>query len=128
MHNLKLPTVQKRFLIIWILLHSFALFINKADIEGLVNPTLSENGQTGYQIHLFTNTWYHDGFWPFVGFIKTEYMASGADYAGNSQTGNVVYFNGLFYCYNLSAFVFYIILGFGIVYIPKLWKEQTVQV
>jgi hypothetical protein len=112
MNNLKLSTVEKRFLIIWILLHSFALFVNLAEVSGKIDR---DN-------FLFTNTdplYSKNGFWPFVNFEGTNYYPA---------DGNVLYFNGLFYSYGLSAFIFYILLGIGIVYIPKLWKEQTIQV
>jgi hypothetical protein len=121
---MKISTKQKRFLIIWIIINTFALFVNKVSLEGNLNGSLPENGRDGYQTYILTNTWTHEGFWPFVPFIESKYYnASGMQNAGTVHT-----FNGLFYSYDLAAFMLYIALGFGIVFIPKLWKDECVAV
>jgi len=125
MNNLKLSTVQKRFLIVWILFHCLALFVNLTDIEGRIGDD-----------DLFTQTYNKEGFWPFVSFYETYHQKVPiTDYTSdNYNSANTTYldkddtyFKGIFYTYNTTAFVFYIILGFGIVYVPKIWKEQNVQ-
>jgi hypothetical protein len=125
MNNLKLSAVQTRFLVIWILFHSFALFVNLNDIEGRIGND-----------DLFTQSYSTDSFWPFVSFSGTYHQkAPITDYTSdNYNSSNTTYldkddtyFKGIFYSYNITAFVFYIILGFSIVYVAKLWKEQTAQ-
>ena len=100
--------------------HSFALFVNITDLECRIGND-----------DLFTQSYNKDSFWPFVSFYETfhekvpiESYNPALGYIDESHT----YFKGIFYSYNITAFVFYIIIGFGVVYIPKLWKEQTVQV
>jgi len=117
--RLFLTTNQKRFLIVWVIFHFLALFVNIADVRGLTNPSLPENGKTGYQICLFTQ-YGHDGFWPFVQFYKENYEQLYA-----TSYGKIVYFNGLFYSYDLSAFVFYMLVGLGVVFIPRLWSPSS---
>jgi len=87
-----------------------------------------ENEQKGFEAppglvvpqYIFTEGNYdsRDGFWPFV-----EYLDKYTNYNYPIQDT----FNGIFYNYNIVAFVVYIALGLGIVFLPKFWgTERTI--
>lgn len=120
MNRFKMSVGQRRFLIIWVIFHSVALLMNITKIEGTVHQSLPENGTTGYQINLFTSFQPDSDLWPFVAIYHSEYESQ------NLNTyGDIVYFKGIFFGYNAISFLFYILVGFGIVYVPKLWNDQT---
>jgi hypothetical protein len=106
MENLALTLNQKRFLIIWTLFHSFALFVNLAGINGFVTVNDHE------YVCIFANTLpgetYGSGFWPFVNF---------------SPNYQEMIFNGIFYSYGFAEYVFYMLLSIGILFVPKLWSN-----
>ncbi|QNR85077.1 hypothetical protein H9N25_00780 [Pedobacter riviphilus] len=119
---------QKRFLIVWICIHSFALFVNVASIYGTIN----EGTQTLGYSNLFTINSYEDDFWPFTKFTETEsyidYSPNIFDEIGKPKRGiwrdKTPSFNGIFTGYNLPEYIFYIILGLGIIFIPKIWNDN----
>lgn len=98
-------------MILWITLNSFALFVNLADIEGRI----SDNGNT--TVNLFTATNEKSDFWPFTTYYK-KYLGF-----GNSSTDSY-YFQGIFNSYDLPEYIFYVVLGISIVYIPKVWRKD----
>lgn len=103
---------QKRFLILWILFHSFALFVNLAGVNGFTSINDHE------YVCFFTNTLpgqYPIGFWPFVTFSP------------NTIYYDRIVFNGIFYSYEFPEYIFYMCLGLGIVFIPKLLTTETKQ-
>lgn len=140
---------QKRFLIVWICFHTFALFVNIADIKGEMPP---DN---------LLSTPNVNGFWPFseysttVKTISDNNRASGIfKFASNNNdstfnpddykaydevhkeknpysSGDITpitikektSFNGIFSSYGYPEFIFYMIVGFGIVYFPRIWNE-----
>jgi hypothetical protein len=54
-----------------------------------------------------------NGFWPFT----KIYEEDGYGY-GNP------YFRGIFFSYGIGEFIFYILLGFGVIFLPILWKSK----
>lgn len=174
---MKLTLNQGRFLIVWILFNSFALFVNLAGIRGEIN-----NDKNTF--YLFTSG-ERSGFWPFTSYyyeepktiestpifpdsikkIEPEYKIGIHSKTGKKvriPTGleeslrffnnpknedvNVIptdktitdyssvvqevvgiahsYSGGIFNSYGLPEYIFYMCLGLGIVYLPKLWKDK----
>ncbi len=101
---MKLTLNQKRFLVYWMLFHSFALFVNVAGIYGTIHI---DNHTT---ISIFTDppTTGNQGFWPFVSYSMSNFV-----YYRSS-------FHGIFYNYRFSEYIFYIVLGLVIIFVPKL--------
>ncbi len=114
---------QKRFLIVWIVFHSFALFVNVANINWS-----TEDNYTHNKYYWLTSRLSEDNasFWPFVTYITKSIGTPDEVYNGITFKGapDWTLFNGIFYCYNFISYIFYIILGFGIVYVPKLWSKS----
>lgn len=118
---MKLSLNQKRFLIVWILFHSFALFVNLADIKGTTQNEghLVENGYyKNTTINLLTSNT-HPSFWPFVNYYEDTFEYQSPNY----RTENLD-FNGIFYSYSFSEYIFYILLGLAIIFVPKLWNDK----
>lgn len=116
---------NKRFLIVWMAIHAFALFVNTARVRGTIktdNPYKDES-------HIWTtaNDWTYGGdFWPFTTFFKHNDGKA----AYSPVDGHVLYqydsytvFNGLFNGYGYSEFLAYVVLGFCIVFVPKAWEK-----
>ncbi|MEQ7800177.1 hypothetical protein ABDJ41_10215 [Pedobacter sp. ASV1-7] len=104
---------QKRFLIIWCLIHSFALFVNLANIEGAVDFSKTEHY---YEPSYFLSRENKpEQFWPFVTFYDKTFSNFTGKWEGT--------FYGIFTAYGFEEFVFYILLGFAIIFIPKLWRN-----
>jgi hypothetical protein len=81
---MKLTLNQRRFLIVWILFHSFALFVNLTGIRGEID--------SGESTFYFFTSGESSGFWPFTSYyyeepqtIKTKSLSSFLDSA-NSNT------------------------------------------
>ncbi len=127
----KTTLAQKRFLIIWICIHSFALFVNLANING---ETVEGDYNGGYT-HLFTTRGYEDDFYPFTTFIyKQKYFVENSNDPRNYYGASMTFgewkekepsFNGFFTGYNLPEYIFYILLGLGIIFLPKIWKANN---
>jgi len=118
---------QKRFLIVWILLNSFALFVNLADIRGAIDNSDTSYNSYGYLIHngtdriiyLFTNSSGQNksDFWPFTSYYSINYPS-------NSGFPIQHFYGGLFNSYDIPEYIFYMVLGFAIVFVPKLWNDK----
>ncbi len=126
---MKITLKQKRFLIIWILIHSFALFVNLENIRGKIpsEATISyDNYHTKFYndsyVYLFTTGTYAfgDDFWPFT----TFYSAVSERPHYSDGVVNTVYFNGIFNAYKWPAYFFYLFLGFAVIYLPKIWEGK----
>lgn len=112
--NLKLTTNEKRFLVIWIIVHSFALFVNLADIEGAID--FNNRDYTYTPTYFFTH--YNSNrsdFWPFTKFITTSRCAD----CVSSET----IFEGVFNSYGTAEYLFYMVIGLAIIFVPKLWRK-----
>ena len=118
---MKLTLAQKRFLIIWILFHSFALFVNVASIKGTITETTSLFSKNAEYKYLFTSLTDKDKFWPVTSYYEQVYKYPTDRTAGYSIT----YFNGIFNSYGYSEYLFYILLGCIFIYIPKLWRASN---
>ena len=106
---------QRRFLIIWIIFHLFALLTNIIPIEGKVNDTPSG------VLYIFTQG-SSDKFWPFSDISHrsnyTEIRNGNYDY---NSTRKVTHFYGIFNGYGIEEFLVYVLTGLLIVFLPKLW-------
>lgn len=102
-------------------MHLFALTVNLIPIKG-ESPQHFCNEQTYY----FTNGHYDSekGFWPFVKYNQT-FHGYGCRDENTGIIGDKEVFNGAFYNYNIGAFIVYIAIGLGIVFIPILWRKPT---
>jgi len=121
---------QKRFLIVWICIHSFALFVN---LTGLYGTTREGTETLGYA-NIFTTNGYKNDFWPITTFFYREryYVPNPSD-PRNQHGYSVTFgtwkekepsFNGLFTGYDSTEYLFYILLGIGFVFIPKIWNNN----
>ncbi|WP_118972468.1 hypothetical protein [Taibaiella koreensis] len=106
-----LKVSEKRFLIVWIGVCSFAFFVNLADLKG--HYTRGGN--------IWTSGQNQGDFWPFTNFTTyvegVTFVGIDPSYSYASHTG----FNGIFNSFDLPEFVFYSFLGLAIVFIPKIW-------
>ena len=130
---MQISIIQKRILIIWSVLHVFALLTNLAPIKGAIENTRDDYPrgviyETNYKYdYVFTTGDKFDtelGFWPFVKFydkMGRMYYFKDPQYKFDTGFGRPIFY-GIFRNYNIGAFAFYILLGFAFVYIPKLWK------
>jgi len=123
---------QKRFLIVWILIHSFALFVNLAHIKGeYYNKVYQLGGENREIKYLFTNSINQDQFWPFTDYTTNTFKKDTVGITPTDNDFNIIslrttsteYFNGVFNSYNFPEFIFYILIGFAIVFVPKLWSN-----
>jgi hypothetical protein len=118
---MKLTLFQRRFLIIWVTVNSFALLSNLAMIRGIIETQDST-------IFLFTN--YNLGtdsdFWPFTSYYQESI---GTPPETTSIPGDVIpgtpphyFYGGLFNSYGIPEYICYMVLGLAIIFIPKFWK------
>lgn len=126
---MKLTVFQKRFLIVWILIHSFALFVNVADIEGRIR-----NEGFSPILNIFTTPLAdtQNDFWPITTFVKNgkiilpgwndpSYPLRQKFYVDYGKSAFNFY--GIFNSYGLTEYIFYIILGIAFVLVPKMWSK-----
>jgi hypothetical protein len=113
---------QKRFLIIWIGIHSLALFVNVFNIEGRTDTSNWTISTKVYNYVFTKNSNYDNDFWPFTEFTKQEryYIEPINSYEQGTWSYGTA-FNGIFYNYDYSEFVFYMLSGLAFIYLPKLW-------
>lgn len=114
---------KRNLLLIWFLFHGFALFVNVFKIEydlNKVNPPWVIEKK-----FLFTNTEYNSEqktFWPFVMYKPGPYYFTDEERANLSDRQDfykwkIDKFNGIFFQYDISEFIFYSIFIFVILYI-----------
>lgn len=106
---------QKRFLIVWIAFHFIALLTNVIPIRGQYRIKEDERYDSYKTMYIFAapDRSREKEFWPFVEIYEKDGYGYGRSYL-----------RGIFYSYTFGAFLFYILLGFGIIYLPKLWKGK----
>jgi hypothetical protein len=120
-----IPTLrEKRFLIIWLGICLFALFLNLADIQGKIE---SKDGKYQYLFFFSSEMYghlYDNDFYPFTDFVVERSVLYPSEKLRDYYIGKGTYlrFNGIFNSFNLPEFIFYSLLGLGIVFIPKIWK------
>ncbi|MBL7718317.1 MAG: hypothetical protein JNL72_05720 [Flavipsychrobacter sp.] len=106
---------QKRYLIVWSLFNVFALSVNIIPIKGLIKG--NENMIPSDLTYVFTNGYSKvKGFWPFVNFnndFSNPYWENGYHFH---------HFRGIFAGYDFAEFAVYILIGFAVVFLPKIWK------
>ena len=103
---------RRNLIVIWSLVNLFALFVNKFNIDVCIYP----NNDT---VYLFTNEpkSYENSFWPFVHYVEKSGFTGTFDFIVISRT-----FNGIFFNYDISEFIFYISLIFVILYF--VWNSK----
>lgn len=129
---------SRRFLIVWCCVNSFALLVNLAHIKGQIINSENKNDRNveNVVVNLFTDgggidedySFFHPAtFYPF-----TSEFYSNSERGVSSETGSWVSYSsitwyknirfyGVFNGYSYLEFIVYIILGFAIVFIPKMW-------
>lgn len=136
---MNITLTQKRFLIVWILFHSFALFVNQTKLKGTVITDEYNKKYYRREIrkHLLTGDTLNEKFWPFTRYKTYQTFTGIADttffiYQGrrtptfiNTYRIDINHRNGIFTSYDFSEFIFYILLGLGIIVIPKLWNNNN---
>lgn len=118
---------QKRFLIAWTIFHSFALFVNLFKIDGSLKMTLYSP-----IFNVFTTTYQtgaYDDFWPFVpytsnGIVLLTEKSNDDPWIWKDLAQDSFNFFGVFNSYNFPEYIFYMLLGFGFIYLPKLWNKE----
>ncbi|HTE00225.1 MAG TPA: hypothetical protein VK668_13120 [Mucilaginibacter sp.] len=121
----KISLIQKRFLIIWIIFHSLALFVNVANISGTI---VEQNTNTGKEyIYVLTRNTLKTNFWPFTTY--NQYVRHIDTISNTPPFINTVehidyYYNGIFNSYGYLEYFFYLIIGFMVVYLPKFWSNM----
>jgi hypothetical protein len=119
---------KRKLLIIWMLIHSFALFVNLCGIEGKLSDDINDSYTSEYR--LFTTDLpfsvpYKD-FWPLVGIyqtvekIKAEQVASNDILSKPEITYAIVkvhYLRGIFFKYDISEFIAYNFLFLIVLYL-----------
>jgi hypothetical protein len=133
---MKISLNQRRFLIVWILFHSFALFVNIAQIQ--LNYSSPNNDGGRDYTYIFTKLTDEEKFWPFTDFrhyvthsdtSNWQEIPGTKSHMFNVTVRNDHYFDGIFNSYGFSEYIFYVLFGFVIIYIPRLWrkKEQKIE-
>lgn len=122
--KLNLTQNTKRFLIVYLIIVFFAFFVNLVGWEGKI---YSEEGNYKYSTRIFTKdndfSSKLNHFWPISSYTDTS-----DDIYGNSDVGyKIVYtkqFNGIFYNFDITEYIFYSLLPFIILYIKKIWESN----
>lgn len=127
MPKLSISKFQRRFLIVWLLFHSFALFVNVAKIRGkLVDKRIvheasmdfqSRDIETNTYVYAFSSDVESRDFWPFSHFYENRVPDGYAKYSNV----RIHRFNGIFFGYGWDEFAFYVAIGFVFIFIRKLW-------
>ncbi len=148
--NLSISIIQKRAILIYVIIGLFALLCNKAPFNGTIRkgyPIVENNGPYGSEmfgyktINIFTSRGdeysrpFYDkttkSFWPFTTPI-VKYFNSKPDkngyYYGYDPQNDFIYrfeggyaFFGIFNGFDYFEFFVYLFLLIGFIYIPKIW-------
>lgn len=126
---MKITLSQKRFLIIWCCFHITGILTNKLRIEGAIR-----NKYWSPVFNVFTTPQQnHDGqLWPFVTFggwgnyifLQRSSPDDAYFYKYFDRNEKWNNFFGIFNGYDWNAFVLWMIVGFAIVFIPKIWNDN----
>jgi hypothetical protein len=117
----KIIEKYKKFIFIYVLVNLFALGINLVDLD-------FRSSSNRFDFYYLTN--YErlsdnlDHFWPFVKFAEFH------DTFNNWGNHNHDYtnFNGIFYHYDISEFIFYIVLLFAVLFYKSYIHEKKIVV
>ena len=132
---------QRRFLIVWICINVFALFVNATHLEGLIHHGHFNNDLDFRDLHKII---LRDKFCLFMDsnedinrernefklFPFTSHFTSVlTNESWDKPTFSMYYtydegFLGIFNGYSYFSFAFYFVLGFAIVFIPKMWSNK----
>lgn len=99
MSNFKLNSVERRVVIICMVINSFALFVNEFELQGKMKNCFKIFTNEGDKFVVNS-----EQFYPFVDFTNRDNC-----------------FNGIFPYYDSGEFFVYTILIFGIIFIKKVW-------
>ncbi len=122
---------KQRFIIIWLVVHGMALFVNLFNIEGETAPNNEKYNEVrkdgsypgNYEVLIYrnanilttapSNNYGEKGnsayFWPFVKFYESKKIVNSQDYHNFYEFRNKK-FNGIFYRYDFSEFIAYTVL------------------
>lgn len=114
---MKISIIQRRFLIIWIAIHTIALLTNIIPIRGEYSVEGDRCFSCTKSMYIFAAPIYTDQqetkFWPFTNIYDQDGYGYGS-----------LYFRGIFFSYGFGEFIFYILTGFAIVFLPRLWNGK----
>lgn len=113
----------KKFIWIWLIVHSFALFVNlfsldmnfqfeDSQTETALKDKIGKDEKFHFTVYFFTNKNNSNSqFWPFVTYIGDDgphYISVWDGTKSNRYADG--YFNGIFHNYDISEFLFYLAL------------------
>jgi len=106
---------KRNLLIFWYCFHGLGLFVNSFNILGNVKSEKFSSDDTFIHVNLLTYKKYaYNEFWPFVSFVSDESISD----MGKHHK----YFNGIFYDYDISEFIFYSLFILVILYV--IWNVK----
>ena len=134
MLQLQLSKKVKRFLVIWYSFNLLALFVNIASVDWKYDShRISKNSYRSPDcnspakiIYFFTNCSSGEfknntsSFWPFASFTESRQYYGEGIFKGLDNCYK--YFNGVFYKYDFTEFLFYGTLPLIIIGLRRLWK------
>jgi hypothetical protein len=133
MNRFKLTIRQRRFLIIWVAFHTFAYLVNVFDINGKITidaetryNSKSLERHTYYDINLLRSMNNSGDFWPITKFYEKAYSEPSfttREFIPVDDLDVYNHFYGIFASYDVSEYICYMLLGFAIIFIPKLWSK-----
>ena len=113
---------NRRFLIVWFSVITFALICDLVPITGALPDVYTINKSYGNELyngtHYVLTSGHADGsFWPFE-----------VDYFYDGHTHNhempIRFFRGVFYGFDFWEFLIYGIIGLAIVFLPRIWNKK----
>lgn len=116
---------NRRFLIVWFAILTFALLCNLVPIRGKIRDyqQLDERGKAIPAIFLFTDGNSDDyGFWPFVSYTDNYIGSFAADSIENATDMRVFY--GIFHFFGFWEYLIYGAVGLAIVFLPQIWHKK----
>jgi len=124
--KLNLTQNTKRFLIVYLIIVFFAFFVNLVGWEGKIYS--EDNPYEYFTRQYYTRIFTKDNdfssklnhFWPISSYTDT----SDELYGIGSRRVFTKNFNGIFYNFDITEYIFYSLLPFIILYIKKIWESN----
>ena len=133
----KISLKERRFLIIWFCINAFALFVNIANLEGRIDKgSMDLFYTTKYEQHMRSNVIciltdrYSSKRNVGLTFYPFNNNFSKISYSYKDDENKEVYvtesgFLGIFNGYGYFDFCVYILIGFVLVFLPKIWRNPA---
>lgn len=136
---MKVTLKERRFLIVWTCINIFALIVNITPIRGKIRNAEESNTLIHDRVvldsykpgfYIWTSGEDKIFFWPFTKFFDKEISrvpSGNENYGFLTSKSRLKNFQGIFNGYDFSEFIIYSILGFAIIFVPKLWSPQSIK-